>query len=218
MKTPVGSVVLLAALMWLTIGCFGMTLPDWFGEEEQATAIPAATRASAAAATPVITAPNPLIPTATLVPTATNLPAPSATPGSSNNGRSIPGQAAPPLPTQVVPNVTVAIPDHVVAVVVHAQVVTVDVIVAESDPPEYFAQVASGLANACVEFHGYELNYEGDSVIISIYSLEPGPASQVTCAAIYREHETSVPLGSHFQSGQEYTVTANGKATTFIAQ
>lgn len=219
MRTPVAPVALLTALAWLTIGCAGIVIPDWFGEKTEATAVPTATQTPFASPTPVPTMTSPPIPSLTPVPTATNPPIPSATPGPSDDGgKSSAGPTAPPPPTQAAPDVTVAVPDHVVAVVVLAQVVAVDIVVAESNPPQYFAQIVSGLSNSCVEDHGYELSYEGYSIAIKTYSLEPGPAAQVVCAAVYREQETSVPLGSDFESGQRYTLKANDKEITFVAQ
>lgn len=166
MKTPAGSVVLLTALMWLAIGCFGGSLPSGSGGDTEATAVP-----------------------------------PAATPNAPS-----------------APDATTEAPHGADTVVVPAEVLAVQIDVAESDPPQYFARVTSGLSNSCVEHEGYELTHEGSSIGIKVYSREPSPAAQIMCAEIYLEHETSVPLGSHFESGREYTVDANGKAATFVAQ
>lgn len=127
--------------------------------------------------------------------------------------------AVPPEPSQPAlsaPDATA--PDGANTVVVPAQVLDVRIDVAESDPPQYFARVTSGLSSSCVEHEGYELTDEGYSVEIMVYSRQPSPAAQVMCADVYREHETSVHLGSDFESGREYTVTVNDKVTTFVAE
>ena len=166
MKTPVVSVVLLAALMWLAMGCGGAN--------------------------------------------------PSGGPGGDTQATSVPAEPSRPAPSG--PEATVSAPDDAATVVVPAQVLAVMIDIAESDPPQYFARVTSGLSSSCVEHEGYELTHEGSGLEINIYSRQPNPAAQIMCAAVYREHEISVPLGSDFEPVREYTVKANDKVTTFVAQ
>ena len=139
----------------------------------------------------------------------------------SESGGDTEATGAPPAPSPPAlstPDATVEAPHGADTVVVPAQVLAVQIDIAESDPPQYFARVTSGLSSSCVEPEGYELTHQGYSVEITVYSREPSPAAQIVCAAVYREHESSVPLGSDFQSGQKYTLKANDKEITFVAQ
>ena len=114
-----------------------------------------------------------------------------------------------PEPTRVVPADMVKVP---------APIESVDIIVAESFPPQYFVHVVSGLPNGCVEFYGYEESRSGNAITITVTNLEPAPSEPVACTAIYLTHEFSVPLGTDFQPGETYTVKVNDVIETFVAQ
>ena len=114
-----------------------------------------------------------------------------------------------PEPTRIVPADMVKVP---------APIESVEIIIAESYPPQYFVHVVSGLPNGCVEFYGYEESRSGNAVTITVTNLEPAPSEPVACAAIYLTHETSVPLGTDFRPGETYTVKVNEAVETFVAQ
>ena len=101
---------------------------------------------------------------------------------------------------------------------VSAPVESVEIIVAESFPPQYFVHVISGLPNRCVEFHGYEESRSGNDITIMVTNLEPAPSEPVACTAIYLTHEFSVPLGTDFQPGERYTVKVNKVIEEFVIQ
>ncbi|MEE9161988.1 MAG: hypothetical protein V3U35_03365 [Candidatus Neomarinimicrobiota bacterium] len=102
-------------------------------------------------------------------------------------------------------------------IVVLAPILSVEVQVAESFPPQYFLQVESGLPNGCVEFDGYEVERRGETITVSVTNLEPADRD-TPCTEIYRTVMTSIPLGSDFESGRTYTVLVNDVTETFSAQ
>ena len=140
------------------------------------------------------------VPTATAVPTTTPVPTPTLRP-------TIP--LPPPEPTRAVPADMVKVP---------APIESVEIIVAESFPPQYFVLVVSGLPNGCVEFHGYEESRSGNDITVTVNNLEPAPSEPVACTAIYLTHEFSVPLGTDFQPGETYTLKVNEAIKEFVAQ
>ena len=100
-----------------------------------------------------------------------------------------------------------------------APIESVEIIVAESFPPQYFAHVVSGLPNGCVKFYGYDETREGDTINITITNLKPAPSNNtLACAAVYLTHESSIPLGKDFEPGKEYTVKVNDVVESFVAQ
>ena len=102
---------------------------------------------------------------------------------------------------------------------VPAPIESVEIIVAESFPPQYFAHVISGMPNGCVEFYGYEEARDGNTITVTVTNLEPAPSNNtLACAAIYLTHETGVALGKDFEPGETYTVKVNDVVETFVAQ
>ena len=119
-------------------------------------------------------------------------------------------------PGGLTPQPTRPIPAGMVKVL--APIESVDINVAESYPPQYFAHVVSGLPNGCVEFYDYEETRSGNAITITVFNLEPAPSELIACAAIYRTHEFGVPLGTDFEPGETYTVTVNDVVKTFVAE
>ena len=98
-----------------------------------------------------------------------------------------------------------------------ATVESVEIYVVESDPPQYFVEVVSGLRKSCAEYHGYEESRSGTAIVITVTNLEPSPSQQVACAERYRTHLVSIPLGADFDRGKMYTVKVNEVTETFVA-
>ena len=117
--------------------------------------------------------------------------------------------AATPAPTTVV-----GVPDMVEA---PAPIESLDLMIAESFPPQYFLAVTSGLPNGCVKFDGYVIERAGNDIRVIVKNLKPSDEG-IVCAQVYGTVETSVPLGSDFESGETYTVEVGDKSHTFIAQ
>ena len=125
----------------------------------------------------------------------------SATPGTPRPGT--------PAPT---PNVDYPIVEE------PAPIETVEVLVAESYPPQYFAQVVSGLPSGCASFARSEVTRAGNTFEITILNHMPAPDSNTYCTAIYGMMDHSIRLEGKFQSGETYTVRVNDVTTTFVAQ
>ena len=94
---------------------------------------------------------------------------------------------------------------------------SVEVLIMKSFPPQYSVVVVSGLPNACVSFGGYRLERDGDAIQIAILNWKPADP-EVACPAVYGTVDTTVPLGSDFESGMMYTVVVNEVTETFVAQ
>ncbi len=89
--------------------------------------------------------------------------------------------------------------------------------VAESFPPQYFADVTSGLPDGCTKFARTALRRDGDVVFVDVFNTRPA-RDDVACTMLYGEHESAVALGSDFVSGRTYVVDANGTRESFTAQ
>jgi len=91
----------------------------------------------------------------------------------------------------------------------------VEILVAESFPPQYFVLVESGLPNGCVEFDRYEVTRDGDMIRIAIINRE---LVGMACTDVYGTVEHNIPLGSDFDPDTMYTVLVNDVAETFVTQ
>jgi hypothetical protein len=100
---------------------------------------------------------------------------------------------------------------------VRAPIVRVAVRVAESQPPQYFADVVSALPNGCARFSRHALRREADVVFIDVFNSVPADPAAM-CTMIYGEHESAVPLGSDFRRGARYTLDVNGTRQELVAQ
>jgi hypothetical protein len=98
---------------------------------------------------------------------------------------------------------------------VRAPIVSVALRVAESHPPQYFADVVSALPNGCTQFARFTVRREGDVVFVDVFNTVPGDPS-VMCTMIYGERETAVPLGSDFRPAATYTLDVNGTRQPFL--
>ena len=92
----------------------------------------------------------------------------------------------------------------------------VEVIIAESFPPQYFVLVESGLPKGCAEFDRYTVTRDGDTIHVEIVNMET--AGDVVCTEEYRTVENNIPLGSDLEPGATYTVLVNDVVETFVAQ
>ena len=100
-----------------------------------------------------------------------------------------------------------------------APIESVEINVAESDPPQYFLVVVSGLPNGCVQFDDYYIERLDEINSINVQVINSVPTDpDLVCTQIYGMVETNVPLGSDFEPGNKYTVTVNDVVETFVAQ
>ncbi len=99
-----------------------------------------------------------------------------------------------------------------------APIESVDIVVRESFPPQYGAQIVSGLPSGCAAFEKAEVSERsGNTITISVTNTMPSNPDTV-CTAIYGMHESNVDLGSDFVSGETYRVDVNGTVKEFKAQ
>ena len=100
---------------------------------------------------------------------------------------------------------------------VRAPIVRVAVRVAESFPPQYFADVTSALPDGCTEFARFAVRREASTVFVDVFNTRPA-GSEVACTMIYGEKQIAVPLGSDFAPGATYSLDVNGTREAFVAQ
>jgi hypothetical protein len=98
-----------------------------------------------------------------------------------------------------------------------AEIVRVSLRVAESHPPQYFADVVSALPNGCTRFSRFAVRRAGEVVFVDVFVTVPADAATM-CTMIYGEHESAVPLGSDFRPGARYVLDVNGTRQDFVAQ
>ena len=102
---------------------------------------------------------------------------------------------------------------------VEAPVESMELHLLESFPVQYRAAIVSGLPNGCHLFERYEVEREDGATDIEITVWNTIPSGDdVACTEVYSTHTGSVDLGTDFESGVEYTVTAGELTTTFVAQ
>ena len=97
-----------------------------------------------------------------------------------------------------------------------APIEELDLVIREIWPPQYVAQVTSGLPGGCSQFEGYTLEREGNTITVEVWNSEP--AELVPCTMQYGYHPFSVELGADFESGQEYTLVVGERELSFVAQ
>lgn len=121
-----------------------------------------------------------------------------------------------PTPTSVdtapAPPTSTPEPD---TVEVLAPVDEVQILTAESFPPQYFVLVKVGLPNGCTAFDRSEVERGADEIRITVINREQ---VGVFCTQEYRSEEHTVSLGSDFEPGRQYTVVVNDVVETFVAQ
>ena len=84
----------------------------------------------------------------------------------------------------------------------------------ESSAPQYFVDVVSGEPNSCVKFDSYSVTRAGKTTRVEIFNIEYVGGS---CAEIYSYVNHTIPLGSDFVPGVNYTVEVNDVTVTFVA-
>jgi len=83
-----------------------------------------------------------------------------------------------------------------------------------SSTPQYFMDVVSGEPNSCFKFDSYSVTRAGNTVRVEIINIEYLGGS---CAEIYSYVDHTIPLGSDFAPGVNYTVEVNDVTETFVA-
>lgn len=84
----------------------------------------------------------------------------------------------------------------------------------ESLPPQYSVDVVSGEPSICDHFSSHNVTRASNTtVIVEIFNLRCGTG----CPAVYSYVENTIPIGSDFVSGGNYTVEVNNVPETFVA-
>jgi len=94
----------------------------------------------------------------------------------------------------------------------------VDVLIRESWPPQYAVEITSGLPSGCARFERIAHVIKGDRIEVEVINTEPAPGELVACTAIYGYAQNTVELGTDFEAGVIFTVSANGVETSFVGQ
>ena len=115
-------------------------------------------------------------------------------------------------------SVTPTAPPDGDTVEVPAPIVSVEVIVAESFPPQYFVEVVSALPNGCHRFSHIEVTRADTEIRIDVFNTIPSDRADLACTQIYGVMTSNVALGIDFESGTEYTLLVNDVTETFVAQ
>ncbi len=92
-----------------------------------------------------------------------------------------------------------------------------EILVAESFPPQYFLNVQAGLPSGCAQQYKHEVERAGDVIKVTVLNSIPA-ATDIVCTAIYGIYELNIALGIDFEPGETYTVLVNDQVTTFTAQ
>jgi hypothetical protein len=90
----------------------------------------------------------------------------------------------------------------------------IDIWADNSSPPQYFLYAVSGEPNGCHKFDSYSVTRAGNTtIIVEILNRKCG----IACAAEYSFTENTIPLGSDFVLGGNYTVEINDVTVNFVA-
>jgi len=90
----------------------------------------------------------------------------------------------------------------------------IDIWADNSSPTQYFLYVLSGEPTSCSHFDRYEVTPASNTtIIVEIFNRKCGTA----CAEEYSYVENTIPLGSDFVTGANYTVKVNDVTETFVA-
>jgi hypothetical protein len=83
-----------------------------------------------------------------------------------------------------------------------------------SSPRHYYADVVSG--EACGDrFDSYSVTQDGNTIQMKVFNLYSTTKWPQLCLYVLVEH--TIPLGTDFVAGVNYTVEANNVTVTFIA-
>ena len=94
-------------------------------------------------------------------------------------------------------------------------------VMSENVPVQYQLQVVSGLSRGgrCSQFNGYEIRRGEPTRTEVVITHHEAVDPLFVCTDDYPVVETTVPLGSGFESGVEYTVSVNGDTVrSFVAR
>ena len=98
-----------------------------------------------------------------------------------------------------------------------APIDAVEIVVMESDPPQYGLKIVSGLAHSGVRFLLLDWERAGETIEVTVLNGEL-LGKDLVFAQVYGTVENYVNLGADFEPGRTYTVLVNDVTETFVAQ
>ena len=106
---------------------------------------------------------------------------------------------------------TLPAPDLRDTFIAESPIESAEVVVAGSAPPYYELRVVSGMprGSGCSQFNGYEVRRSESNRIDIVITHHQVADPLAACTADYPVVETTVPLGSDFEPGVQYTVRVN---------
>ena len=105
--------------------------------------------------------------------------------------------------------------------VAESPIESAEVTVSESAPPQYQLRIVSAMPKGsnCSQFNGYEIQRRESGRIDVAITHHQVADPLVNCTDDYPIVETTVPLGSDFEPGTEYTVSVNSNVVrAFVAR
>jgi hypothetical protein len=93
-----------------------------------------------------------------------------------------------------------------------APIVSVEVRIAESFPPQVFVDIRGVLTDGCTTLNAVDVKRQGAVIDITVATQRPQDA---ICIQVFSFFDTAVPLGADFVAGQTYTLRVNGQAQQF---
>ena len=88
-----------------------------------------------------------------------------------------------------------------------AKVTSVEVIVAESFPPQYFAVATGQLPDGCTEIDGTTQTMQARTIKITLTTTRPNDAMCTTAVQPFKEN---IPINVDGLSAGQYTIEVNG--------
>ena len=93
-----------------------------------------------------------------------------------------------------------------------APIVSAEVRIAESFPPQVFIDIRGVLTDGCTVLNETKVQRQGNVIDITVTTQRPRDA---ICIQVISYFDTVVPLGSEFVAGQVYTLRVNGQSQQF---
>lgn len=100
--------------------------------------------------------------------------------------------------------------------VVDAPIDSVEVVTLKSNPAQYEVRITSGLPSGCAKYDATEVTGR-QGTTISIRVTNTMPSGDAVCTMIYGTHESTINIGTDFETGKTYTVDVNGTKVEFTA-
>jgi hypothetical protein len=118
------------------------------------------------------------------------------------------GAAPPAAPPGNQPPAPAATPGRTAVL---APIESADLVVRESEPPQYAVRIVSGLPSGCAKFERVDVARDGYVVNVTVWNTVPADPG-LACTMIYGTTEHTAELGSTFTRGETFAVHVNGES------